>query len=386
MDILKTSESSFDWEPAYGASVKFSSFGDITTYGDNHKKTTSRGINSLTMEASLSFETLTDLESQKIISFLQSNFYNEAQSYNAEGKFSNKRITPFVYQLFYPYKVNNFYCMKFSHNKRYYNINDVQATFVCAHPTLLDSIETYRGYNNNYEYNGIDGLMKSIGVINKSSSSQNISFSDHGNSIDLKSQVNIFPSGSYKNVEISSNATSSPLDVTSNFSIPISSEFVIPNTPSRSSIFINDPNECSYYPYNHNVEGHVIKSRIFDFRPSQSISIKHSPKHLKSNAIETYVKYSKYGFNPNLMNLSLTFAGRTDLEAKRILLFLESHLGNKKFGFHPPEPYRNDTSDLTSTTPHRRSFSHFYCPEWIHTVNYKNNHSINATFIECVHY
>ena len=386
MDILHLNEPSFQWEPSYGATVSFSALRDSFIQGDNHKKIIGKGVNSITMKASLSFDVLTDDEAQKIVSFLQSRTQYEPQSYSSDGSFSNKRITPFVYQLFYPYKVNNFYCHSFSHTKQYYNVNTVKATFECAHSTILDSIETYRGYNNNYDYNGIDGLMKSIGTINKSSSPQNISFSTHGNSVDLKPQVNIFPSGSYKNVEISSSATSSPLDVTSNFSVPSTSEFVIPNTPSRNSIYINNPNDCSYYPYNPSVEGGFIENRVFDFRPSQSVTISHSPKILKSKSSDIYRKYSKYGFNPNLTNLSLNFNQRSDLEAKRILLFLEAHLGHRKFAFHLPEPYRNNIDDLKNKSPHRRRFSYFYCPEWSHTSVYKNNHTISARFLECLDY
>jgi phage-related protein len=385
MDILDTSESSFQSAPAFGASVSFSSLMDVTHMGDNHKKTVAKGINSLNMSASLSFETLTDSESQKIVSFLQSNFYNEAQSYSSDGTFSNKRITPFSYQLFFPYKVNKFYCTSFTHNKRYYNVNDVQATFICAHSTILDSVETYRGYNNG-EYQGIDGLLSSSNIINKSSSTQSITFASHGNSIDLKSNVNLFPSGSYKNIEVVSDSNSSPININSNFSIPSSSKFIVPNTPLRNSIYINNPNDCSYYPYNPIIEGGTIESRMFDFRPSQSISIKHSPKYVESSASSIYKKYAKYGFNPNLTNLNLSFDRRTDLEAKRILLFLESHLGHKKFGFHLPEPYRNDPDGGATQSPNRRSFANFYCPEWTHTVNYKNNHSISAMFIECLNY
>ena len=84
MDILDTNESSFQSAPAFGASVSFSSLIDTTHMGDNHKKAVNRGINSLTMSAALSFETLTDSESQKIISFLQSNFYNESQQYSIQ--------------------------------------------------------------------------------------------------------------------------------------------------------------------------------------------------------------------------------------------------------------------------------------------------------------
>jgi phage-related protein len=99
-----------------------------------------------------------------------------------------------------------------------------------------------------------------------------------------------------------------------------------------------------------------------------------------------YKKFNLYGFNPNLSNLKLNFDGRSDKEAKSILLFLESHLGYKKFGFHSLKEYGGNDSDASNSTPHRKTLSFFYCPEWTHTFNYKNNHSISATFIECMDY
>ena len=390
MDILNKDNSAFDWSPSFGVKASFSSLNDEFIFGDNHKKMMSRGINSLSMSLGVEFNIMTDTEVNEILSFLQSHFYYDPQDYNTAGKFNNKRITPFAYQPPFPYKTNNFYCNSFKHDKKQFNNNSVSASFACAHATSLDSIETYRGFNNDGEYQNIDSCFETNEIINKSPDVQNIGrvggVCNEG--FDLQPNVNIFATGSYANVEIVSRASDGVafVDLKSNFSITPRTRFNIPNTPSRSSIFINNPNECSYYPYNPHVEGGTIKTRMFDFRPSSSISINHTPKFLSSSSSEIYKKYAKYGFNPNLHNLNLKFNQRDDLEAKRILLFLESHLGHKKFGFHLPSEYRNSISDAVNTTPHRRTFSHFYCPEWTHSYTYKDNHNIDVTFIECLDY
>jgi len=388
MDILNKDNSAFDWSPSFGVKASFSSLNDEFIFGDNHKKMMSRGINSLSMSLGVEFDIMTDTEVNEILSFLQSHFYYDPQDYNTAGKFNNKRITPFAYQPPFPYKANNFYCNSFKHDKKQFNNNSVSASFACAHATSLDSIETYRGFDNNGEYSNVDSGLETSEIINKSPDVQAINTIGgvFDQSYDLQPNVNIFPTGSYANVEITSRRSSTPISLKSNHSVPSSSQFVIPNTPSRSSIFINNPNECSYYPYNPHVEGGTIKTRMFDFRPSSSISINHTPKFLSSSSSEIYKKYAKYGFNPNLHNLNLKFNQRDDLEAKRILLFLESHLGHKKFGFHLPSEYRNSISDAVNTTPHRRTFSHFYCPEWTHSYTYKDNHNIDVTFIECLDY
>ena len=109
---------------------------------------------------------------------------------------------------------------------------------------------------------------------------------------------------------------------------------------------------------------------MFDFRPTKTSSLSYSPKYKQSTVTDYYVKYNKYGLNEDFLTLSLNFDARSDLEAKRILLFLESHLGYKKFGFH----FQKDYSE---------KIHYFYCPEWEHTFVYRDNHSIQAKFIEC---
>lgn len=373
MDIKSKIPSSFNWYPEFGASASFSSLYDGPVFGDAHKQPVGRGINHLSMKLSMNFNILTDIEAENIVAFLESHFYYEPQSYNSAGYFDNKRITPFKYQPFYPYKSHDFYCTSFNHKKNDFNNNLVAVSFECAHPTVLDSIET----NNNY-HPITDSLLKNNSSISNTQTS--IGFSSlNANSFNLKQNNHIFASGSYNSIKVHADAISSPISVSQSVgTTSINQTFLIPNTTDRHSIFIHNPNECSYYPYNN--------IRIFDFKPSRVLDISKSPKYLNSSVNEISKKYNKYGFNPNLNNLSLEFKGLTDLEAKRILLFLESHLGYKKFGFHVSNQYRNPIEDAVHRTPHRRNYSHYYCPEWNHTFTYKDNHSINASFIECLDY
>ena len=365
--------------PVYGAKANFSSINESITYGDNHTSHMAGGINSLSMTLTMTFDALTDFELQQSASYLQSRMFYQIPQYDSAGKFSNQRVEPFEYQPFYPYKKNNFYCLKYDHTKVHYNVNTLSAEFVCAHPPTTDSVESYRGYNGI-----VDTRLVSNAAID-GTGEQEVPFSNPpGVSYDLQPSNNIFPSGTYKNVEVLNYSTSSPIKLSSHFPVGAASTFVVPNTAFRNSIFIHNPNECSYYPYSPTVEGDTIKTRMFDFRPSSSIKINSTPKHMSSAAGQVYKKFAHYGFNPNLTNLSLTFKQRDDLEAKRILLFLESHLGCKKFGFHLPEPYRNPIHSSLNRTPHRRTFSHFYCPDWSHRVIYKDNHEITVTFIECL--
>lgn len=387
MDIRRTSKSSFDYKPSFGSSVAFSSLNESKSFGDNHKKMMSKGINSLKMSISLTFNELTDNESNELISFLQSQYYYSPQNYNSNGSFDNQRITPFDYQPFFPYKKNQFYCTQFNHRKSYYNSNQVTANVICAHPSILSSVESDAGHNQ-----VIDGLLTSANNISPSDSNQSIgSCSLSHNNVALPQGSPLFASGEYRTITVSDSALSSASPGThsinglARFGIN-ETKFSISQTSIRNSIFIHNPNECFEYPYQPVHENGSSKYRMFDFYPSHAISLSHSPKYKTSTPTEVYRRFILYGFNPNLMNLRLTFSHRNDLEAKRILLFLESHLGHKKFGFHLPQPYHNTILDSTHHTPHRRTYSHFYCPEWSHTIKYKDNHSIEASFVECVDY
>ena len=163
------------------------------------------------------------------------------------------------------------------------------------------------------------------------------------------------------------------------------------NTQLRNSIYIDNPNDCSFYPYSPkcHFQGGInletsLEQRVFDFRPSNVFSLSPSPKHKQSTVNDFYKKYSKYGLNPSLNNITLEFNMRKNIEAKKILLFLESHLGYKKFAFNFQKDYNNFDYTPSNATSLNKSVSTFFCPEWNHTVVYKDNHTISATFIECL--
>lgn len=357
--------------PSFGASASFSSLLDSVSYGDNLSQRTSRGINSLSMKLSLQFDTLTDNQSHSVIDFFESQFDYETQIYVNNGSFSNRRVEPFEYQPFYPYKNNKFNCFEFSHSKVTYDVNNISATFLAISNSTLDSIESGPDHNSEID-----------AVININSIDGSNSSSVAGNDVKLKSGNVIFHSGDYINATLSEdfivdNGSSANLSATS---VPNSSWFgndpvSVNHTDIRHSIYLLEPNDCSYYPYAPIHADGNLDCRMFDFRPTTETSFNHSPKYKKSSANEQYAKYSKYGFNPNLLNLNLSFDNLSDLEAKSILLFLESHLGYKKFGFHPSKDYVN-----------YGKVRFFYCPEWTHTLRYKDNHNISATFIECINY
>lgn len=376
MDIKNTDSTSIEVSPSFGATASFTSLSESMTYGDNHSQRSLRGINSLKMSLNLTFNELTEIENQKLISFLQSHFYYELQNYNTAGYFDNKRLTPFSYQPFFPYKEAMFQCVEFNQNRNYYNANTVQAKLEAIAPSILNSVES--GPNHNPIIDGTIDLVED-GVS-----------SVRGNDLNLPAGSIIYHSGDYRNAAINSDFdvakdNSQALNISAPFGFP-NSTISSNQTPLRNSIYINDPNDCFYYPYTPIHEDGNLSVRMFDFRPSESVSLSNSPKYRRSTVDDMYVKFNKYGFNPNLMNLNLSFNGRSNLEAKRILLFLEAHLGYKKFGFHLLRDYVGSNSDTIHTSPHRKSMSFYYCPEWTHTFTYKDNHNISATFIECIDY
>jgi len=399
MDIRNTDSDSISILPSFGSSAEFSSISQKITYANNLTFRGSIGINNLSMKLNLSFNELTDDQSNNLISFLQSKFYYEQQTYSSDGSFSNKRITPFSYLPFYPYRLNNFICLSFKHDKIHYNVNNIRAEFTSIGCTTLDSVEPGAGLNNqissNYEATqvslGVNNGVRTINIDNTSDNNTVISVFDGKTVFFTNGNYTIFPVIS----RVGSNPSSSPYSISSNSNINLNvadplvlflnyNDGHLQNNNLRHSIYIDTPSDCSFYPYKPITSDGEIDFRMFDFRPSQSMSLSSSPKYKSSSADDFYVKFNKYGFNPNLSNISLSFTGRSNLEAKRILLFLESHLGYKKFGFHFQKDYSNAPSDDQNTSPHRSRLAYFYCPEWSHTFVYNNNHTISATFIECL--
>lgn len=149
-------------------------------------------------------------------------------------------------------------------------------------------------------------------------------------------------------------------------------KFIIPAVFGRSSIYLENPDRIPKYPY--------LKVRNFEHRPTLAFNISHQPKGINSNFVSSYVKHFKKSINQNMSTFNVVFDMRDDEEALEMLQFLESHLGYKKFRFTMPRPYGVDADRIT--TPAKPFNSVFYCPSWDHEVVYKNNHLINATFVE----
>lgn len=391
MDVISNQnlDDTFAFKAAFGSSVSFSASNNQLSFGDNYSQIQPKGINSLKMTMDLNFDELIDTESHYIISFLQRQFYYEVQEYNPIGHFDNKRIEPFWFQPFYPYKKNLFNCLSYSHSKSYYDVNSVSANFEAIASSNLQSVEPSSVH--------LPGLMSDYSLDASSyvgGDSQVLTIENNSNSqILLKENNFLYESGNYNTYKVKSSSVNTPpsssnfINLTNSINSPIFSfSGSTQHSKFKNSIFIDNPNDCSFYPYEPIVSGtntNKLNVRMFDFRPTMKSEISHQPKFKKSSISEEYYKYNKYGFNPNLSTLNLTFDARSNLEAKSILLFLESHLGYKKFGFHFQKDYNVNSSDDINTTPHRSNISYFYCPSWSHTFVYFNNHTITATFIEC---
>lgn len=391
MDIQHIDTNSINVLPSFGSSASFSSLIQSVSFGDGFTARSTKGINALQMTLNLQFKELTDIETQPLISFLQSHFYYEPQEYSTEGRFTNKRVGTFNYQPFYPYKESNFSCLSYNHSKTYHNCNDVSATFNSVGSSILSSVEPAdanivgAGFNTQILFE-FDPTTQVCQLFNESET----------NSIVINEPVWLYDSNTAETFLISSfphviePSSSETVLVSTRAGNTNPSVGQSPHTNLRNSIFINNPetvsfNSKEYGLYDQTNRNEKTRIKMFNFRPSSTFSLSSSPKYKKSNASDLYSKFNKYGFNPNLSNMTLDFSLRSDREAKNILLFLESHLGYKKFGFHFNKDYQNKTFDTDyHTTPNGREVSTFYCPEWTHTAVYKNNHTISATFIESV--
>jgi phage-related protein len=107
----------------------------------------------------------------------------------------------------------------------------------------------------------------------------------------------------------------------------------------------------------------------FYFSLNQGVQINEAPRYLQHSVQNSYYIRTEDGINNDLLNLDFMLDGRTDKEAKAIVHFMEHHQGKNQFEFTPPAPY-----DITGKV--------FMCPSWDHTLNFKDNNSVNVNFIE----
>lgn len=106
----------------------------------------------------------------------------------------------------------------------------------------------------------------------------------------------------------------------------------------------------------------------FYFDINEGITFDEAPRFYKQQTQNDYLIRVDDGINKSLLNLNFTLYGRSDQEAKAILHFLEKHRGKDQFLFTPPSPYNEEKV--------------FVCPEWSHSLNFKDNNSITVKFLE----
>ena len=108
---------------------------------------------------------------------------------------------------------------------------------------------------------------------------------------------------------------------------------------------------------------------IFYFDLNQGLTIKSKPRYAKFESSNGYFVRANDGLNKNLLNLEFSLDGRTDKEAKAMVHFLEHKKGSDQFKFTPPAPY--DKEGLV-----------FFCPQWQHTLVYKDNNNVSVNFTQ----
>ena len=146
-------------------------------------------------------------------------------------------------------------------------------------------------------------------------------------------------------------------------------DYVFPFRSSNSSdgffYYSGDTASKNVSPYS--TESNNYWTQKFYFSPDLVQNINFDSSKYK-NDLSSFYLYQNDGINPNSFNFDLEFNNRSDKEAKAILHFLENHNGVELFQYDMFAPYTGTRS--------------FYCPQWSHTFNFKDNHTIQAKFIE----
>jgi phage-related protein len=105
----------------------------------------------------------------------------------------------------------------------------------------------------------------------------------------------------------------------------------------------------------------------FFFEPDEVQDLNFKAKAYDNTLGDFTVKQLE-GLNPNAFDFQLKFKNVTNKKAKAILHFLESKNGNSLFQMDMFAPYTGTRN--------------FFCPQWSHTYNFKDNNEINARLVE----
>lgn len=146
-------------------------------------------------------------------------------------------------------------------------------------------------------------------------------------------------------------------------------DYVFEYKSNRSSegffYYSGDSSSKNISPYSDSPDNHWTQK--FYFSPDLVESLNFESLMYKNDLGNFYLNQS-VGLNPNFLDFQLIFNNRSDKEAKAILHFFENHNGLDLFEYDMFPPYTGTRA--------------FFCPEWSHTYNFSDNHTIKARIIE----
>jgi phage-related protein len=119
------------------------------------------------------------------------------------------------------------------------------------------------------------------------------------------------------------------------------------------------------------LNGNLIPN--FFWKPSYNAKINLKPRIKINRFGNGYEQRVNDGINSNLIELTLNFDNRSEIETVSILHFLNTRNAQESFIYNLPTIYSKSTTNLNTK---------FVCPTWDPTYISYNNYSINATFIE----
>lgn len=109
-------------------------------------------------------------------------------------------------------------------------------------------------------------------------------------------------------------------------------------------------------------------TREFYFKPDIDYNINENIRLRTTEYKNSTKEYSKDGINYNMLEFDLKFSKRSTKEARALLKFLDDKAGYKVFNYTLQQPYNKNIQ--------------VYCPEWTHSYDFYDNHTINAKFIQ----
>ena len=406
----------FNWRASYGSSADFIGDNFSIKKEEGGRLDVSKSLNALPMRMNISFKERDDRESKAIIHFLQEKYFQYEGIYNLNHLGERNELAEvgaFDFTFTKPYKTSQkVVCREFSQDLDFRNNNNITASFENLYASQTSTVSSFDGYNYRLDFLSYlklpaggppysKAFVKDVPVTLDiyTSTDANGGVVHPAGAENCQSFGVFFPPGineiaptdpatggdriflfqNYRKVKLTSTITksSTTISVTPLESFSVSSSLdhfpiLIPCVGGQSSMYIEEPEEILWYPW--------LRLRSFPFKASSSQDVPQAPRHVNASFTSYYKKLYKAGPNQNLLQLSVSFDYRTEREAKEILLFLEQHLGYKRFRFQLPRPYTK--GDTAAATLAEKRISMFFCPEWKHSVVFKNCHRIEAKFIE----